>query len=60
MKTVDTINAKLGREVIRPASTGFERPWKSKSEQLSQNSLIQEKGLPKTNEAPKRRIRFHE
>jgi DNA polymerase V len=60
MKAVDTINAKLGKEVVRPASTGFERKWKSKSEQLSENSQTQENILPKTNDVPKRRIRFHE
>jgi DNA polymerase V len=60
MKAVDTLNAIHGKEMVRPASTGFERKWKSKSEQLSENAIKHETNIPKANGVPKRRIRFHE
>lgn len=60
MKAVDILNTKLGREMVRPASTGFIRQWQGKSAQQSENAQAQERKIPKSKEGPKSRIRFHE
>lgn len=60
MKAVDALNHKLGREAVRPASTGFTREWKGKSELQSGASLTDPERLPKAKDGPKPRIRFHE
>lgn len=72
MQAVDALNAKLGREVVRPGSTGFERTWQGKSELRSGASLsdperlptakdgAKPKDAPKAKDGPKPRIRFHE
>ncbi len=60
MKAVDALNRRLGREAVRPASTGFERAWKGKSELKSGASLSDPERLPKAKDVPKPRIRFHE
>lgn len=60
MKAVDALNAKLGRDAVRPGSTGLVRSWQGKSEQKSLASLSKsDEQLPKS-EAKKLRIRFHE
>ena len=60
MKAVDALNHKLGREVVRLASTGFDRKWQGKSELQSGASLSDPERLPKAKDGPKPRIRFHE
>ncbi|MFN5804980.1 MAG: DUF4113 domain-containing protein [Opitutia bacterium] len=60
LKAVEALNRRLGREAVRPASTGFERAWKGKSELKSGASLNDPERLPKAKDVPKPRIRFHE
>lgn len=35
MQAMDSINRKMGRDVIKLASEGFRRPWKMKQENKS-------------------------
>lgn len=61
MKAVDALNARLGRDAVRLASTGFERKWKAKSEMRSEAAKEAEGETPSAPaKAPKPRIRFHE
>lgn len=72
MQAVDALNAKLGREVVRPGSTGFDRKWQGKSALRSGSSLSDPDRLPTVKDGPKPpagakpkdglkpRIRFHE
>jgi len=60
MKAVDALNAKLGREVVRPGSTGLVRNWQGKSEQKSAASTQKEDTTLPKSDAKKPRIRFHE
>ena len=66
MQAVDALNAKLGREVVRPGSSGLDRKWQGKSELQSGASLTDPERLPKAKDGAKPkdglkpRIRFHE
>ena len=60
MQAVDALNARLGREVVRPGSTGLTRPWRGKSDLQSGLSLHRPDQLPKVKDGPKPRLRFHE
>ena len=60
MKAVDALNAKLGREVVRPGSTGLVRNWQGKSEQKSEASKKSEDVTSAQKDVKKPRIRFHE
>jgi DNA polymerase V len=66
MQAVDALNAKLGREVVRPGSSGLDRKWQGKSELQSGASLTDPERLPKAKDGVKPkdglkpRIRFHE
>ena len=60
MQAVDALNAKLGREAVRPGSTGLERKWQGKSARQSGASLSDPERLPKAKDGLKPRIRFHE
>ncbi len=60
MRAVDALNAKLGREVVRPGSTGLVRNWQGKSEQKSAASTDKEETTSPKSDAKKPRIRFHE
>ncbi|MGH2503766.1 MAG: DUF4113 domain-containing protein, partial [Ktedonobacterales bacterium] len=35
MRTLDAINARFGRDMIRPLSTGIEQPWRMKQARRS-------------------------
>ncbi len=60
MQAVDALNARLGREAVRPGSTGLVRQWRGKSDLQSGLSLHQPERLPKVKDGPKPRLRFHE
>ena len=64
MVAMDALNAKLGRDVVRLASTGLERAWKGKSERLTELSTTDAERLPVAKadgpRLPRTRIRFHE
>lgn len=46
MKTMDSINLKMGRESIKLASEGFKRPWKMKQGNKSPNYTTQWSEIP--------------
>lgn len=64
MQAMDRVNARLGRDVLRLASTGLDRAWKGRADRRTDLSATDPARLPvaKAGEAPARRtrIRFHE
>jgi len=64
MAAMDDVNTRLGRDVLRLASTGFERSWKGKSERQTDLSTTDPAQLPVAKavdpRAKRTRIRFHE
>lgn len=64
MAAMDKVNAQLGRDALRLASTGIERAWKGKSELRADLSTTDPERLPVAKAGDPRvkrtRIRFHE
>ncbi|MFN9111688.1 MAG: DUF4113 domain-containing protein, partial [Bacteroidota bacterium] len=64
MAAMDKVNAELGRDALRLASTGIERAWKGRSERRTDLSTTDPEKLPAAKAGDPRvkrtRIRFHE